>query len=428
MQVRAHFRIDRQYAKLTGTPSQSSKSIGASRSIIASKWRRMDGISMNTIILRAALLSLATCTRLLAAPPPPLPAEHLTVTTLPPNTAHRIYVVDEAFLNEIDSRVHVFDGDTYRRLGQIDAGFSPGFNLSPDGKTSLVGTTYFSRGSRGTRTDVVEFTDNATLTVTHEIVLPSKRAMTLPTYFNLSFSADSHFVYVSYVTPAASFGVLDPAKNTVIDEIDTAGCVLVIASGANRVSSICENGKLLTVTLDAQGHEASRAFSDAFFDPDRDPIFVQGVPMTGGYAFISFLGDVHEVDFSGAQPVMHKPWTLVSSAEKGLWRPGGTQVGAIQRHMNKLYVPMHQGGEGTHKDGGTEIWVFDMTSHQRIARWPVAAHKLAHVLALQVSQDDAPLLFAATDSSDVAVFDALTGQLRHVEKQLGQTPWLILNP
>jgi methylamine dehydrogenase heavy chain len=260
MQVRAHFRIDRQYAKLTGTPSQSSKSIGASRSIIASKWRRMDGISMNTIILRAALLSLATCTRLLAAPPPPLPAEHLTVTTLPPNTAHRIYVVDEAFLNEIDSRVHVFDGDTYRRLGQIDAGFSPGFNLSPDGKTSLVGTTYFSRGSRGTRTDVVEFTDNATLTVTHEIVLPSKRAMTLPTYFNLSFSADSHFVYVSYVTPAASFGVLDPAKNTVIDEIDTAGCVLVIASGANRVSSICENGKLLTVTLDAQGHEASRAF------------------------------------------------------------------------------------------------------------------------------------------------------------------------
>ena len=44
---------------------------------------------------------------------------------LPPNNAHRIYVLDEAFLNEIDARVHLFDGDTYRRLGQIDAGFSP---------------------------------------------------------------------------------------------------------------------------------------------------------------------------------------------------------------------------------------------------------------------------------------------------------------
>jgi methylamine dehydrogenase heavy chain len=394
------------------------------------------GILMKTTLTRAALLSLAACTRLLAATPAapaasaaPLPAEHLTVTTIPPDSAHRIYVLDEAFYNEIDSRVDVFDGDTYRRLGQIDAGFNPGFNLSPDGKTSVVGTTYYSRGSRGARTDVVEFTDNATLKTAHEIVLPPKRAMTMPTYFNLAYSADSHFLYVSYITPAASFGVLDPVKYSVIDEIDTAGCVLVIPSGANRVSSICESGSLLTVTLDAQGHEASRAFSEVFFDPDRDPIFAQGVPMTDGYAFISFLGDVHEVDFSGAQPAIRKPWSLLAAADKQAhWRPGGMQVGAIHRHLNKLYVPMHQGGEGTHKDGGTEIWVFDMKTHQRVARWPLAAQKLAGVLAIQVSQDDAPLLFAATGHSDLAVFDALTGQLRHVEKQMGQTPWLILNP
>jgi methylamine dehydrogenase heavy chain len=381
---------------------------------------------MKTLIIRAALLSLAACTRVFAAPP--LPAEHLTVTTMPPDSPHRVYVLDEAFYNEIDARVNVFDGDTYRRLGQIDVGFTPGVNLSPDGKTTIVGTTYFSRGSRGTRTDLVEFTDNSTLKVTHEIVLPPKRAMTLPTYFNLAYSADSHFLYVSYVTPAASFGVLDPAKNSVIDEIDTAGCVLVIPSGPNRVSSICESGKLLTVTLDAQGHEASRAFSDTFFDPDSDPIFAQGVPMTNGYAFLSFLGDVHEVDFSGAQPAFHKTWSLVSAADKGHWRPGGYQIGAVHRQLNKLFVQMHRGGEGTHKDGGSEIWVFDMTTHLRVARWPLAAVKVDPVLAIQVSQDDKPLLFAATDHSDLAVFDALTGQLRHVEKQLGQTSWLILNP
>jgi methylamine dehydrogenase heavy chain len=357
-----------------------------------------------------------------------LPAEHLTVASLPPNNPHRIYVLDEAFVNEIDARVHLFDGDTYRRLGQIDAGFNPGVNLSPDGKTTVVGTTYFSRGSRGTRTDVVEFTDNATLSTTHEIILPSKRAITLPTYFNLAYSSDSHFLYVSYVTPAASFGVLDPAKSAVVDEIDTAGCVLVIPSGPNRVSSLCESGRLLTVTLDAQGHEASRALSEPFFDPDRDPVFVQGVPMTDGFAFLSFLGDVHEVDFSGTQPAFRKSWSLVTAAEKGNWRPGGTQVGAIHRHLGKLFVPMHRGGEGSHKEGGIEIWVFDMKTHRRVARWPVAPLKLAKVLAVQVSQDEAPVLFAATDHSDVAVFDALTGQLRHVEKQLGQTPWLILNP
>ena len=381
---------------------------------------------MKTSLLGATLLSLAISTGSLAAPP--LPAEHLTVESLPPNNAHRIYVVDDAFLNEIDARVHLFDGDTYRRLGQIDAGFSPGFNLSPDGKTTVVSTTYFSRGSRGTRTDVVEFTDNTNLSVTHEIVLPSKRAMTLPTYFNLAYSADSHFLtcLMSHRLPLLEFSI--PRTTSVLSEIDTAGCVLVIPSGPNRVSSLCESGRLLTVTLDAHGHEASRALSDVFFDPDRDPVFVQGVPMTGGYAFISFLGEVHEVDFSGAQPAFGKPWSLLSAAEKGQWRPGGMQVGAIHRQSGKLFVPMHRGGEGSHKDGGTEIWVFDMKSHQRVARWPASPLKLSPIVAIQVSQDDAPILFAATDHADVAVLDALTGQLRHVEKQLGQTPWVLLNP
>src|ERR1700730_16371919 len=95
-----------------------------------------------------------------SACPPPLPAEHLTVQPLPARSPHWVYVYDTAFYNEIDARVHLFDGDSYRRLGQIDAGFAPSVNLSPDGATTVVATTYFARGSRGTRTDVVEFTDN----------------------------------------------------------------------------------------------------------------------------------------------------------------------------------------------------------------------------------------------------------------------------
>src|SRR5947208_16227319 len=212
------------------------------------------------------------------AAPPPLPAEHLTVERLPPRSPHWVYVFDEAFDNENDARVHLFDGDSYRRLGQIDAGFTPSVNLSPDGATTVVATTYFARGSRGARTDVVEFTDNTTLAVTGEIVLPPKRAETAPSLFNIAYSADGHFLYVAYVTPAASFGVLDPAHGRVLGEIDTAGCVLVIPWGPNRVSSICESGRLLTVTLDAQGRETARALSEPFFAPDRDPVFVQGIP------------------------------------------------------------------------------------------------------------------------------------------------------
>ncbi len=381
-------------------------------------------------LLSAVVLSVALSARAFAAPaaPPPLPAEHLTVQRLPAKTAHWVYVFDEAFINEIDSRVHLFDGDSYRRLGQIDAGFGGSVNESPDGTSTVVATTYFARGSRGARTDVVEFTDNATLAPTHEIVLPPKRAMTVPNLFNVAYSADGHFVYVAYITPAASFGVLDPAAGTVLGEIDTAGCVLVIPSGPNRVSSLCESGRLLTVTLDATGHEVARAMSAPFFDPDADPVFVQGIPTTQGYAFLSFLGEVHEIDFSGAQPVFAPAWSLVDAAEKGKWRPGAMQVGAIHKRLRRLYVPMHVGGEGTHKDGGTEIWVFDLTTHRRLARWPMHLGGSARIMAVQVSQDDAPLLFAATSSSDVAVLDALSGHLQHLEKHLGQTPWLMLNP
>jgi methylamine dehydrogenase heavy chain len=378
-------------------------------------------------MLCAALSWPLLAARVLAVPPP-LPAEHLTVERLPPRSPHWVYVFDEVFDNEIDARVYLFDGDSYRRLGQIGAGFYSSVNLSPDGATTAVASTYFARGSRGARTDVVEFTDNTTLSVTHEIIVPSKRALTGPGLFNLAYSADGHFLYAAYMTPAASFGVLDPAAGKVLGEIDTAGCVLVIPSGRYSVSSLCESGRLLTVTLDAQGQQVARAMSEPFFDADTDPVFVQGIPTPRGYVFLSFLGEVHEIDFSGARPGFAAPWSLVDAAEKGHWRPGAMQVGAIHPGLGRLYVPMHEGGEGTHKDGGTELWVYDLATHRRLARWPLKGQGLSRVIAVQVSQDAAPILFAATESGDMAVFDAVSGRLRHVEKHFCQSPWLLLNP
>jgi methylamine dehydrogenase heavy chain len=266
------------------------------------------------------------------------------------------------------------------------------------------------------------------LAKTGEIVLPPKHAQTLATLFTIAYSSDGRLLYVPYLTPAASFGVLDPAKKTVLSEIDTAGCTLVIPWGPNRVSSICESGRLLTVTLDAQGHETARSMSEPFFDVDKDPVFVQAVPLPDGYLYLSFLGEVHEVNLTQPKPVMRPPWSLVNGPEKGTWRPGAVQIAAVHHSLGKLFVPMHRGGEGSHKVGGQEIWVFDMKSHQRTARWPIDTHALGEIVAVQVSQDGAPLLFAATEKADLLVFDALTGQLKHDEKKLGQTPQLLLNP
>src|SRR2546430_12891289 len=41
-------------------------------------------------------------------------------------------------------------------------------------------------------------------------------------------------------------------------------------------------------------------------------------------------------------------------------------------------------------------------------------------LAVQVSQDPAPILFAASNAADVAVFDALSGKLRRSEEHTSE--------
>jgi methylamine dehydrogenase heavy chain len=393
---------------------------------------------LRTSDLSRALCALCATAPVLAAgaaePLAPLPAEKLNVAKLPPRSPHWIYFVDESLYNDVDARIVLYDGDQHRVLGQIDAGYYPSVSISPDGKTTIVATTYFARGSKGTRTDVAEFTDNATLDTNREVVVPPKHAQTFPTPYGASLSDDGHFLYVANITPATSTTVVDLKTNTVAGELDTAGCVFAYAAGPNRVSSLCESGKLLTITLDGSGKEASRAQSAAFFETDKDPVFAQALDSAEGIVFLSFLGQVHEVNLAQAPASIKAPWSLVSDAERGKWRPGGNQMAALHRSLGRLYVPMHQGGEGTHKDGGTEIWVFDMASHKRLARWPVVAkHKLDVISAVQVSQDAEPVLFAVGSKGDVrsaqiAILDARSGDARFIERDLHVVPWLMLNP
>lgn len=376
---------------------------------------------------RGAWLALVMVGAAQAAPPPPLPAEHLVLARLPAPSPHWMWVYDESNNNETDMRLYLYDGDSHRQLGQIDAGYYPSPAFAPDGKTTAVATTYFARGGHGARTDVVEFTDNSTLSVSGEIVLPPKHAQAIPLY-GAGYSADAKFLYVLSLNPAAAFTVVDLAKRAVVGEIDTDGCVLVIPSAAHRVSSLCESGRMLTVTLDDAGHEASRKLSAPFFSVDKDPIFVQGMNTAGGIAFLSFLGDVYGVDLGGAEPQFAAVWSTTTAAERGKWRPGGSQVGAWNSRTSRLYVPMHLGGPGSHKIGGTEIWVFDTATHRRVGRWPIDVKKYGSTQAIQVSQDDRPLLFVTTETSYLLIMDAASGRVLHAEPKMGQSPWYLFNP
>src|SRR4029077_19727595 len=142
---RATFPAPCRYARLATEPSPLQRTTMRMRG----RCRTMQPTLCMGGPMRSASLGLAAALclsfgALTPAAPPPLPAEHLTVERLPPKSPHWVYVFDEAFDNEIDARVHLFDGDSFRRLGQIDAGFPPSVNLSPDGATTVVATTYFA--------------------------------------------------------------------------------------------------------------------------------------------------------------------------------------------------------------------------------------------------------------------------------------------
>ena len=46
----------------------------------------------------------------------------------------------------------------------------------------------------------------------------------------------------------------------------------------------------------------------------------------------------------------------------------------------------------------------------------------------QASEDDKPLFYGLTGTSDLVVMDARTGKRQHVEKQIGSTSTLLVNP
>jgi methylamine dehydrogenase heavy chain len=389
---------------------------------------RLTGPGILGVLMMALVTGFATA----ASPPPPLAAEHLKVEAMPPWSPHWVYALDFAFNNETDNRVYLYDGDKHRMVGQFEVGYYPVFAISPDHKTTAIATTYWSRGGHGTRSDVLEFEDNTTLTLTGEIALTTKKAQTGAIGpFNIAYSADGRFLYLTNLTPAASVSVVDVAKRTILSEIDTDACVMAMPStdaGRHRITSLCENGRLVTIVHDDAGKEVSRSVSAPFFNVDKDPIFVQSSPTATGAYHVSFLGDVYEIDLSGADPKFPAPWPLTTAKERGHWRPGGQQMIAYHAGNHRLYSAMHAGADGSHKAGGTQIWVTDATTHKRLARWPIDEAKYGGVFCVVATQDDHPLLFAATEKSALLVFDAMTGKLLHAEAKLGQTLWQLQNP
>jgi methylamine dehydrogenase heavy chain len=80
---------------------------------------------------------------------------------------------------------------------------------------------------------------------------------------------------------------------------------------------------------------------------------------------------------------------------------------------------MHVGGADSHKDPGTEVWVYDVAGKKRTQR--IVLKEMATSIA--VTRDAKPLLFAIfIGAQKVDVYDALSGKFLRSIGEIGFTP------
>lgn len=359
-------------------------------------------------------------------------------------------------------RSALFDADTGAMLGSVYAGqdLSPVLPLTISARREVVvASSYYTRRSHGERTDALVIYDAASLAPVGDVVLPSKKASNGNGVALAAVLDDGRFAVVFNQTPASSVSVVDLAERRLVGEIATGGCALVYPAGPRRFGMLCVDGSVLAITLDDAGAEASRAASAKFFDAATDPVTEKGVrlePGGGRWLFASFEGLAHEVDFaaSGA-PVVSPAWPLIDEdARAGGWRVGGHLHLAAHPSTRRLFSLVHQGSADTHKDAGSEIWVYDLATRRKtgaIAVPNLAASALRDLLKLPaggaldwilrrvipnegadsvvVTPDEDPLLvLSSQDAPVLAVLDPESGELLREIAEPGIAIGLLVTP
>jgi methylamine dehydrogenase heavy chain len=366
---------------------------------------------------------LLACLSAAAATDPPA-----NVVILPqPTPPHWIWVNDFVFPHMVSGKAMLVDGDAGRFVGELDTGFgSMRVVPSLDGRVIYSPETYFSRGTRGERTDVVSLYDPAHLSFSSEITIPPKRSSNLPMMANAQLTDDSRFLLIYNFNPGQSITVVDTQTRKFVGEIESSGCALVYPTGKRSFFSICADGALLNTVIDDAGKVKSSDRTDPLFDVDHDPVTEKAVRAGDTWYFVSFSGTMYPVKTQQGALKLQPTWPLLSADEKAAkWRPGGLQQLAVHTGMNRLYSIMHQGDPDTHKDPGREVWVYDLASRARIQKISMQ-HDAG---SIQVSRDAQPLMFSIfIDSNVLDVYDATSGKFLRSVSDIGTTPTVLVSP
>lgn len=366
-----------------------------------------------------------------------LPPEEVGRVARLPDTAsdHWVWVPDRLLRHSI-----LLDGDSGTMLGAVDSGvqITPKAPLWSRTRNEIYTVdTVYSRGHRGERHDYLVIYDSRTLEVKGEVEIPPKSADTGTGIALVGLLDGERFAVVLNQSPGSSVSVVDVEARQMVAEVQTAGCAAVFPAGPTRFGMLCGDGTAITVHLKENGELDRIARSASFFEVVADPITEKGVRDGSTWWFASFGGQLYEVDFSGDAPTPKAPWQLFTDHQlHDEWRIGGAQHLAYHPETKRLYSVVHQGGPGSHKDPGAEIWVYDVPAQKRVEVFAApslivpflgpqagfdADGTVGQVLdfvlpnigvhSIAVTQDAQPLLFVRhADLGAVGVLDALSGE------------------
>src|SRR4051812_12148244 len=350
------------------------------------------------------------------------------VVTLPlPTPAHWIWVNDFVFPHMVSGKAMLVDGDAGSFVGELDTGFgSMRVVPSLDGRVIYSPETYFSRGTRGERTDVISLYDPAHLSFISEIRIPPKRSSNLPMMANAQLTDDGRFLVVYNFNPGQSMTVVDTQTRKFVGEVESPGCALIYPTGNRSFFSVCGDGALLNTVLDDTGKVKSSDRTKPLFDVEHDPVTEKAVRVGDTWYFVSFSGTMYPVKANKGSLALQPTWSLLSEQEKAAkWRPGGLQQLAVHTPTNRLYSIMHQGDLSTHKDPGREVWVYDLAQRARVQKISMQ-HDSG---SIQVSRDAHPLLFSIFIESNVLdIYDATSGKFLRSVTDIGTTPTVLVSP
>lgn len=351
------------------------------------------------------------------------------VRTLPvPYPAHWLLVYDAAYDHPAEGRVMVIDADAGTQAAQfrgfINHGNTGAFEVSARRRELIVAESQFARGQRGDRTDLLTVWDQATLAPKGEVVLPGrKRYNGLPMRAALQLIDEDRLALVFNLTPAQSVYVVDVEKLAYLNEVSTPGCSLIYPTGRRGFTAVCADGALLSVQLDGNGRAIAEHRSAPAWDMDADPLF-EKVARVGNIAYFpSFEGMLLPLDLGGDVAKPLPAWSLLSAAERAQgWRPAGMDIAASDA-AGRIYLLFRKDGTPGHQQRpGTEVWVFDPATQQRVQRVKLREH----TIAIGLTRDAQPLLSAIAESGEVDVYDARGGKFVRRLHYFGQeTPMAV---